>query len=210
MLGNRKLESKSPLYDSYPYTTNTFSFYLYRTARQAEIEKIEADIRKLSRRRAGEDSDDEPRAKKPKKSYLQQELDKYARGRGLQRKNKDGGRKNEDDVIAALNSFRGLLKNSGMFATKDTGEGRGEREEDENGDESKDGKAPEGIEEATLEIDDDRGFMSHALHFPKDDGEESRKAERDYEVIDPRQRGARAKEEAREKRKAMREAKYRR
>jgi peptidyl-prolyl cis-trans isomerase SDCCAG10 len=46
--------------------------------------------------------------------------------------------------------------------------------------------------------------MSHALHFPKDDGEESIKAARDYEVIDPRQRGAKAKEEEEErKKKAM-------
>ncbi|KAG5633013.1 hypothetical protein DXG03_009062, partial [Asterophora parasitica] len=45
-----------------------------------------------------------------------------------------------------------------------------------------------GEEDAGMEVDDDRGFMSHALHFPKDDGEETRKAERDYEVIDPRQR----------------------
>ena len=58
-----------------------------------------------------------------------------------------------------------------------------------------------GGEEAGIEVDDDRGFMNHALHFPKDDGEESRKAERDYEVIDPRQRGARAKEEERERKR---------
>jgi peptidyl-prolyl cis-trans isomerase SDCCAG10 len=54
-----------------------------------------------------------------------------------------------------------------------------------------------------MEVDDDQGFMSHALHFPKDDGEESRKAERDFEVIDPRERGAKAKEEERERKRAM-------
>ncbi|KIJ58521.1 hypothetical protein HYDPIDRAFT_119457 [Hydnomerulius pinastri MD-312] len=61
-----------------------------------------------------------------------------------------------------------------------------------------DGEDP-GVE---VEVDDDRGFMSHALQFPKDDGEETRKAERDYDVIDPRQRGARGREEERERKRA--------
>ncbi|KIJ58446.1 hypothetical protein HYDPIDRAFT_119518, partial [Hydnomerulius pinastri MD-312] len=64
-------------------------------------------------------------------------------------------------------------------------------------------KAADG-EDPGMEVDDDRGFMSHALQFPKDDGEETRKAERDYEVIDPRQRGARAREEERERKRASR------
>lgn len=62
---------------------------------------------------------------------------------------------------------------------------------------------PVGQEDPGIEVDDDRGFLSHALHFPKDDGEESRKAEKDYEVIDPRERGAKAKEEERERKRAM-------
>jgi peptidyl-prolyl cis-trans isomerase SDCCAG10 len=60
-----------------------------------------------------------------------------------------------------------------------------------------------GEEDPGMEVDDDQGFLSHALHFPKDDGEESRKAERDFEVIDPRERGAKAKEEERERKRAM-------
>jgi len=60
----------------------------------------------------------------------------------------------------------------------------------------------EGEVEEGLEIDDDQGFMSHALRFPKDNTEETEKAQRDYEVIDPRQRGARAKEEERERKRA--------
>ena len=60
-----------------------------------------------------------------------------------------------------------------------------------------------GMRDPGIEVDDDRGFLSHALHFPKDDGEESRKAERDYEVIDPRERGAKAREEERERKRVM-------
>ena len=162
-----------------------------RNSRKAEIEKMEADIRKLSKRRDGDDSDDEPAKKKVKKSYLEEELAKYSRGRGLNKKGKDGKRKDEGDVLAALNSFRGKLK-SEKFDDIDDDNTEGEI-----------GKKQLGEEDPGMEVDDDRGFMSHALHFPKDDGEESRKAERDYEVIDPRQRGARAKEEERERKRAI-------
>lgn len=50
-----------------------------------------------------------------------------------------------------------------------------------------------------LEVDDDVDWLSHRLHFPKGNEEEVNKAERDYEVIDPRARASRAKEEEREK-----------
>lgn len=156
---------------------------------------MEADIRRLTKRRDGDDSDDEPLKKKPKQSYLQQELDKYSKGRGLNRK---GKRKDEGDVLAALNSFRGKLKSSVLM---DDGDGDDEDRSGEDG--SEDRKPGDTGEDSGMEVDNDRGFMSHALHFPKDDGEESRKAERDYEVIDPRQRGAKAKEEERERKRLM-------
>ncbi|KAJ3755127.1 cyclophilin-like protein [Lentinula raphanica] len=178
------------------------------TARQAEISKMEAEIRKLTKRRDGvdDDSDEERKKKKPKVSYLEAELGKYASSRGLKRKSAKGNRKDESDVLNALNAFRGKLQ----MALPD------EPEDDVNangGDSSGSGPEPTTAEaeaksnptakeEAGMEVDDDRGFLGHLLQFPKDDGEESRKAERDYEVIDPRQRGARAKEEERA-RKAM-------
>jgi peptidyl-prolyl cis-trans isomerase SDCCAG10 len=165
-------------------------------SRKAEIEKIEADIRKLSRRRDGNDSDDEPSKKKVKKSYLQEELAKYSKGKGLSKK---GKKKDEGDVLAALNSFRGKLKSSMLDnadeADDDVGVSGDAGEEK--------AKLQVGTEDPGIEVDDDRGFLSHALHFPKDDGEESRKAEKDYEVIDPRERGAKAKEEERERKRAM-------
>jgi peptidyl-prolyl cis-trans isomerase SDCCAG10 len=194
----RKRLSSEYFNKSAAFTSFTTTF---RNAQKAEIESLEADIRKLARRRAGgeDDSDEERRTKKPKKSLLQQELDKYAKGRGLQKKGKDGKRKDEDDVIKALNNFRVKLKSTSTLAEE------GGNAEAEDGDDGQDkDKTAGGEEDVGMEVDDDIGFMNHALRFPKDDGEESRKAERDYEVIDPRQRNARAKEEEREKRRGAR------
>lgn len=162
---------------------------------------MEAEIRKLTRRReGGEDSDEEAERKKAKtqKSYLAEELAKYSKGRGLHKKGK--GRKDEGDVLAAMNKFRDMLQAS----TWGTDEGEAEVNGNGGGNGEGDGEGetmPQGEVEG-MEVDDDRGFMNHALHFPKDDGEETRKAERDYEVIDPRQRSARAREEERERKRA--------
>ncbi|KAF9244174.1 cyclophilin-like domain-containing protein [Melanogaster broomeanus] len=173
-------------------------------ARRSEIEKMEAEIRKLTRRRNGDvDSDEEAerrKAKKPK-SYLEEELAKYSKGRGLHKKGK--GKKDEGQVLAALDKFRGMLHATSTSSwAADDDEGEGERDKDVTG-EGGESKAGDG-EDAGMEVDDDRGFMSHELYFAKDDGEETRKAERDYEVIDPRQRGARAREEERERKRATR------
>ncbi|KAF9564912.1 cyclophilin-like protein [Agrocybe pediades] len=159
--------------------------------RKDEIEKMEAEIRKLQKRRDGEDSGDEAARKKPKKSYLAEELAKYSKGKGLHKK---GKKRDEDDVLAALSSFRGKLQHT-MFVD--------EQPDGASGAAARGGS--EGQEDA-MEVDDDTGFMAHSLHFAKDDVEEV-KAERDYEVIDPRARGAKAREEEREKKKAALKAK---
>ena len=154
---------------------------------------MEADIRKLSKRRNGDESDDEPVKKKPKsKSYLEEELAKYSRGRGLHKKDK---RKDESDVLAALTSFRSKLKNTTMDEPDDSGGAH-------DGEEAERAAAPGEGDDPGIEVDDDRGFMSHLLSFPKGNDDEVQKAERDYEVIDPRQRGARAREEERERKRA--------
>lgn len=159
---------------------------------------MESEIRKLSKKRDGNDSDDddEHAKKKAKKSYLEEELAKYSKGRGLHVK-KDGKKRDERDVLAKLTSFRTKLQKSTVDDDQDVDGGEEEEKE----------KATDiGMtgEEPGIEVDDDRGFMGHALRFPKDDGEEGRKAERDYEVIDPRQRGAKAKEEERERKQQKR------
>ncbi|ETW79169.1 hypothetical protein HETIRDRAFT_441233 [Heterobasidion irregulare TC 32-1] len=157
-------------------------------SRQAEIERMEAEIRKLTKRR-DDDSDDEPSKKRAKSSYLEVELARYSKGRGLHRKDR---KKDESGVLAALTSFRTKLKGSAPSKIEinvNSTEGEGEQE-----------ASMGGIEEG-MEVDDDTGFMSHLLAFPKDNEDEAQKAERDYEVIDPRQRGARAKEEERERKR---------
>ncbi|KAJ7080832.1 cyclophilin-like domain-containing protein [Mycena belliarum] len=170
-------------------------------SRKTEIEKMEAEIRSLARRRGGGDSDEEleaMRKTKKSKSYLEEELARYAKGKGLHKK---GQRRDESDVLAALSSFRGKL--ASVMVDEDmpgpeADAGDADAEGREEGEE-----APKlgWDEDPGMEVDDDAGFMGHALRFPKDDGEETRKAERDYEVIDPRARGARAKEEERERKR---------
>ncbi|PBK71933.1 hypothetical protein ARMSODRAFT_1072673, partial [Armillaria solidipes] len=135
-------------------------------------------------RREGNDSDDEHAAKRTKKSYLEEELSKYSKGRGLHKK---GKWRDEGDILAALDSFRGKLQSTMLEEEPEPLDDAVEPDAE---------SAPMPIEDDPgMEVDDDRGFLGHALRFPKDDGEESRKAEQDYEVIDPRQRNARAKEE---------------
>ncbi|OJT15371.1 Peptidyl-prolyl isomerase CWC27 [Trametes pubescens] len=159
-------------------------------SRQSQIEKMEAEIRKLARR--GEDSDEELTKKKPKKSLLEEEMSKYAKGRGAHKKGK--GKKDEGDVLAALSSFRSKLKGTAREESPPPAEQPDGAEE---------GEEKLAGEEEGMEVDDDTGFLGHALHFPKGNEEEVAKAERDYEVIDPRQRGAQAKEEERERKRVL-------
>lgn len=165
-------------------------------SRKSEIERMEAEIRKLTRRGAGDGSDDdEPTEKKPKKSYLEEEMAKYAKGRGLHKKGK--GKKDEGDVLAALNSFRSKLKSTTVKDSPPPELKEGERQDAE------DTEPKPTAEDVGMEVDNDVGFLGHLLHFPKGNEEEVAKAERDYEVIDPRQRGARAREEERDRKRAI-------
>lgn len=133
---------------------------------------MEADIRKLAKRQAGEDSDDEPAHKKAKsKSALEEELARYAKSKGVHSKKPNARRKDESDILAAMNSFRTRLQQSlpdkpAEPADEDKGEEEGEM----------------AGEEPPMEVDRDAGFLSHQLNFPKDNAEEVQKAERDYEV----------------------------
>ena len=152
---------------------------------------MEAEVKRLSRRRDGGDSEDERRAKKTKnKSQLEEELARYEKGRGAHRK---GRKKDESDILAALAGFRSKLQTS-MVADEAVdgtlGDAEPPVEEQAQGDTS------------GMEVDTDRGFMGHLLQFPKGNEEEVQKAEREYEVIDPRARGAQARQEERERKRA--------
>ncbi|KAJ9113171.1 hypothetical protein QFC20_002064 [Naganishia adeliensis] len=149
---------------------------------------MQAKLRKLDKRRAGSDddssdSDDAGGDKKRKRtglSVLDQELAKYAAGR---RGNRRGVRKDEDDVLSALSSFTSKIRKNAP--------------EEEDVHETQPDDAPE-AEEGGLEVDDDVGWMSHALKAVNDgNAEQIRRAETDYTVIDPRAKTRAIKEEKR-------------
>jgi len=139
---------------------------------------------------------------------LEEEMAKYSKGRAMHKK---GKRKDEGDILATLNSFRSRLQSTIADRHDDDGEDDDDDElhtkmhvDGTNGEE--DAAAAvlgAGEDDPGMEVDNDTGFLSHALCFPKDNSEEVNKAQRDYEVIDPRQRGARAKEEERERKQKM-------
>jgi peptidyl-prolyl cis-trans isomerase SDCCAG10 len=73
---------------------------------------------------------------------------------------------------------------------------------------SKDGEGGAGDgngEDEGMEVDDDVDWLRHRLHFATDDAAETARAEHDYEVIDPRTRGAKAKEEEMERKRAKKD-----
>jgi peptidyl-prolyl cis-trans isomerase SDCCAG10 len=151
---------------------------------------MEAEVKRLARRRDGGDSEEEQNTKKTKnKSHpLEEELAKYEKSRGVRRK---GQKKDESNVLAALAGFRTKLQTS----TVDD-----EMLDASSADDEMVTQSIEGVEgEAGMEVDNDLGFMGHLLRFPKGNEEEVQKAEREYEVIDPRARGAQAKQEERER-----------
>ncbi|EJD07374.1 uncharacterized protein FOMMEDRAFT_130573 [Fomitiporia mediterranea MF3/22] len=171
-----------------------------RSERQKQIAQLEKEIRKLDSKRAGgSDSEEERKKKKAKRSYLEEELSKYEKGRGLKGKRDGKGRKTRDegDVLAKMDAFKSKLK--GTFLDD---EGDREAEAEGEGDATA-RKTDEENAEETIEVDNDTGFLSHKLFFPKDNDEEVAKAEREYEVIDPRKRSAQAKEEERERKKRL-------
>jgi peptidyl-prolyl cis-trans isomerase SDCCAG10 len=168
--------------------------------RKAELERIESEVRKLTRRRDSDDEEEEAQSKKKAKtsgpSLIELQNAKYKRGSAAAKR--QGRKKDESDILATLTSFRGKLQNMRNDSPPAlSGEGM---EVDQPQDAAGETGGAEGAEEA-LEVDDDVEWLRHRLQFPKDNGQESARAEHDYEVIDPRARGARAKEEERVRRK---------
>ena len=99
----------------------------------------------------------------------------------------------------ALQSFRGKLQQT-----------RGDSDEEDTKVDTVEGadgaeKAVDGEGEGGMEVDDDVDWLRHRLHFASDGGAESARAEYDYEVIDPRARGAKAKEEEMERKQARKD-----
>jgi peptidyl-prolyl cis-trans isomerase SDCCAG10 len=147
--------------------------FFVRDARKTQIEEMQAKIRKLDKRRAGSDSDDSdddaPRKKRSGPSFLDQEVAKNSTGR----RGKRGNKKDEDDVLSALSNFTGKIRKAGGDDLP--------RDEEE----PKSAEEQRRLDDDTggLEVDDDVGFLSHALKALKDDNaEQTRRAESDYTV----------------------------
>jgi peptidyl-prolyl cis-trans isomerase SDCCAG10 len=144
-----------------------------RITRKAEIERMQAKLRKLEKRTAGSDDDSDSdnghdtKRKRTGPSILDQELAKYSAAR---RGNRKGAKKDEDDVLSALSSFTSRIRKKGPE----------EREEEEV--KEVEDEAPDAAEEG-LEVDDDVGWMGHALKAVNDgNAEQIRRAETDYTV----------------------------
>ncbi|KAK6903458.1 hypothetical protein I203_106961 [Kwoniella mangroviensis CBS 8507] len=171
-------------------------------SRQAEIKRMEEDLRRL-KKRTGDASDsdsDEGRSKRHKgPSVLEQELAKYSKNRGraaAKHGNKRGRRDEEDDLLKEMSRFSSKVAK----AAPDEDEEPTTRPTD--GDEQ--------AGEDDLEVDDDVGWMKHSLKFLVDEKELTRRAEEEYSVIDPRAKARQlAQDSRREKeghRKGMRTA----
>lgn len=158
---------------------------------------MEADIRRLARRRGNADSDDEGEDQRPKKSKtgqsaLELELAKYRNKAPRGKPDTEGKTKkrDENDLLARLEKFKGKLKQRedppvDEFKSEDVGD--------------YDMKASN---EADMDVDNDDDWIGHRLNFPKGNEEEVNRAEHDYEVIDPRARGAQARQQEMERKRA--------
>jgi peptidyl-prolyl cis-trans isomerase SDCCAG10 len=142
---------------------------------------MQDNLRNL-KKRTGEDSDSDSdtssvrRARKRRAggSALEQELAKYAKGRGrAAARGKRGKRDDDEDLLREMGKF------SKKVATAVDDE-EGEAETGSLGG-SGDEVVKEEEQEEGLEVDDDVGWMRHRLKFATD-GEASRRAEDDYTV----------------------------
>ncbi|CAG7847229.1 Peptidyl-prolyl isomerase CWC27 Short=PPIase CWC27; AltName: Full=Rotamase CWC27 [Serendipita indica DSM 11827] len=155
---------------------------------RTDLDRVEEEIRRLTRQRDSDSEDDKPTKKPKKTSSIVEELNaKYRRGTAAAKR--AGKRKDEGAAIAALQNFRAKL---GQSIEEEEAEDKVDVATGDNG---------EG-----MEVDDDVGWLSHRLKFSEDNTEETARAEHDYEVIDPRARGAKAKEEEMARKRSRKDA----
>lgn len=156
---------------------------------KAEIAKVQADLKSLTRRGSAnqsEGSSTNGNGKKQSKhdgaALLAAERAKYATGgrsvgKGSAGSSKGKKRKVEDDdLLDALNGFRSKLRTAAASAQPEVDETEAQSEE------PIDGYAGEILEG---DDDDDTGWMGHTLKFRKDATLDQHKID-EYEVIDPR------------------------
>lgn len=136
------------------------------SSRKADLERMQEDLRAL-KKRIGEDSDsesdDEDKYRRRRKGaiYLEEEMAKYKKGRGrAATRHSAKGRRGDDDD---------LLRDLGKFSQKVLAMGE-------------DDSSAKDRDEDGLEVDDDVGWMRHALRFEEEKSEETRRAEEEYTV----------------------------
>lgn len=148
---------------------------------------MQADLRKLKKRSgAASDSEsgsDSGRRKGP--SYLEQELSKYFKQRGLAAKarhtNRKGKKDEEDDLLEAMNKFSRKVKKEADEEAEDRrrAEEREKRIKEEQAEFEEENAR---MEAAVEDVDDDVGWMRHDLKFEVEKDENTRRAEEDYTV----------------------------
>ena len=121
-------------------------------------------------------------------SYLEEEMNKYASGRGraatrASRKT----RKDEDDLLAEMSSFSKTIANLQPVLLEPEPEPTmiSPEEEPVNGNDhvqEKDERIVIRPEEEGLEVDDDAGWKNHTLRFVVNEKELTRRAEDEYAV----------------------------
>lgn len=154
-------------------------------ARQAEIKRMEEDLRRLKKRSGSvsdPESDSSSRARRKGPSYLEQELAKYASKRGraaMKAGNKRGRRDEEEDVLTEMRKFSKRVMQAGDEPEEEQAE---EIEEGEAKEEGTGIGAAMAEEEGGIEVDDDVGWLTHKLKFQVDDKELTRRAEDEYAV----------------------------
>lgn len=141
---------------------------------------MQDDLRKLKKRTGGgddsSDSDSEDDGHKRKRragpSYLDQELAKYSSNRGRAAKSRSSRRAEDEDLLEEMSSFAGRVKT----AARDDEAGEAPHAAEPS---AANGQADEA---EPLEVDDDVGWLSHALKFEKSNADQIRRAEDDYTV----------------------------
>ncbi|KZP00961.1 cyclophilin-like protein [Calocera viscosa TUFC12733] len=174
-----------------------------REAREAEVRKLVSSVKSLTRKRSLSPDPSADRKKPKGPSALEQELAKYEahRGKGgLTVKAKSKGRREEDSIMSKLATFQNRLHR--FMPASPSPPPVEPRESATNGDEAREEAPADAVEEDVgEEMDTDKDWLGHALHFEKGGEEETRRAEADYEVIDPRARARWAKDERKEERR---------
>ncbi|KIR60496.1 peptidyl-prolyl isomerase CWC27 [Cryptococcus bacillisporus CA1873] len=157
-------------------------------ARQAEIKRMEEDLRRLKKRSGSlsdSNSDSSSRARRKGPSYLEQELAKYASNRGraaMKAGNKRSRRDEEEDILVEMRKFSSRVMQAEDEPEEEQAEGIEEGE-------TKEGTGIGAVmaeEEGGIEVDDDIGWLKHKLKFHVNEKELTRRAEDEYAVIDPR------------------------